>query len=452
MNLRTQPPIPARGRVRFSILAMLFVATTVNYADRASLSIAGPGVQAQLGLSVVAMGYLFSAFGWAYVAAQIPGGWLLDRYGSRTVYAVSIFTWSALALSQGAVGLQSGVAVVIALFVLRLLVGMAEAPAFPANSRIVAAWFPTPERGTAAAVFNSAQYFATVAFAPVLAWIAHRFGWQYVYFFMGTVGMTLFTLWLKTVFSPRQHPRLTHGEIEYIAAAGGQVDMDSGVRGSTPPLRWAHIRQLLSSRMLVGIYIAQYSITTLTYFFLTWFPIYLVKQRGMSLLTAGFIATLPAICGFVGGVLGGMFSDALLKRGHSLTVARKLPIVVGMLLSTVIIACNYIRSDYLVVLFMSLAFFGKGIGALGWAVVADTSPREMAGLSGALFNTFGNAAAITTPIVIGYIVARSGSFAGALVFVAANAVVAVISYLLVVGPIKRLDLSGTRGHLDTVAL
>jgi ACS family glucarate transporter-like MFS transporter len=350
------------------------------------------------------------------------------------------------------VGLRNGAAVVVALFVLRLLVGMAEAPAFPANSRIVAAWFPTPERGTAAAVFNSAQYFATVAFAPVLAWIAHRFGWQYVYFFMGTVGMALLTLWLKTVFSPRQHPRLTHGEIEYIAASGGQVDMDSGVRRSTPPLRWAQIRQLLSSRMLVGIYIAQYCITTLTYFFLTWFPIYLVKQRGMSLLTAGFIATLPAICGFVGGVLGGMFSDTLLKRGHSLTFARKSPIVMGMVLSTVIIVCNYIRSDYLVVLFMSLAFFGKGIGALGWAVVADTSPREMAGLSGALFNTFGNTAAITTPIVIGYIVARSGSFAGALVFVAANAVVAVISYLLIVGPIERLDLSGTRENLGTVAL
>jgi MFS transporter, ACS family, glucarate transporter len=451
MNLRTQPLHPAPGRVRFSILAMLFLATTVNYADRASLSIAGPGVQAQLGLSVVAMGYLFSAFGWAYVAAQIPGGWLLDRYGSRTVYAVSIFTWSAVALSQGAVGLRNGAAVVAALFVLRLLVGMAEAPAFPANSRIVAAWFPTPERGTAAAVFNSAQYFATVAFAPVLAWIAHRFGWQYVYFFMGAVGMALFTLWLNTVYGPRHHPSVTPGEIEYIAASGGQVDMDSGLRRTTHPLRWAQIRQLLSSRMLVGIYIAQYCITTLTYFFLTWFPIYLVKQRGMSLLTAGFIATLPAICGFVGGVLGGMFSDALLKRGHSLTFARKSPIVVGMLLSTIIIVCNFIRSDYLVVLFMSLAFFGKGIGALGWAVVADTSPTEMAGLSGALFNTFGNTAAITTPIVIGYIVARSGSFAGALVFVAANAVVAVLSYLLVVGPIERLKLSRMGESLETAA-
>jgi ACS family glucarate transporter-like MFS transporter len=440
MDKSAQSVGQARGRVRYSILAMLFAATTINYADRATLSIAGTQVQAQLGLSAVTMGYLFSAFGWAYVAAQIPGGWLLDRYGSRRVYAVSILAWSVLALTQGAVGLFTGGAVVVALFVLRLFVGMAEAPAFPGNSRIVAAWFPTGERGTAAAVFNSAQYFATVAFAPLLAWITHSFGWQFVYFFMGATGLLLLAVWLKTVYSPRGHPRLTTNEFDFIAAAGAQVDMDNGVHRSMPPLRWAQVAKLLRSRMLIGVYIAQYCITTLTYFFLTWFPIYLVKQRGMSILTAGFVATLPAICGFIGGVMGGVISDTLLGRGYSLTVARKAPIVTGMLLSTVIIACNFIRADWLVVFFMSLAFLGKGIGALGWAVVADTSPKEMAGLSGALFNTFGNTAAITTPIVIGYIVAGSGSFSGALVFVAANAIGAVASYLLIVGTIQRLDL------------
>jgi ACS family glucarate transporter-like MFS transporter len=178
----------------------------------------------------------------------------------------------------------------------------------------------------------------------------------------------------------------------------------------------------------------------LTYFFLTWFPIYLIKQRGMSILSAGFAATLPALCGLAGGVLGGVLSDMLLRRGCSLSVSRKSPIVAGMLLSTVIVTCNFIESDWLVIACMSLAFFGKGIGALGWAVVADTSPKEMAGMNGALFNTFGNAAAITTPIIIGYIVAGSGSFAGALVFIAANAIAAVFSYLVVVGPIKRFEL------------
>jgi MFS transporter, ACS family, glucarate transporter len=212
--------------------------------------------------------------------------------------------------------------------------------------------------------------------------------------------------------------------------------------------RWLHLGRLLArnlgrllaSRMLVGVYIGQYCITTITYFFLTWFPVYLVHDRGMSILTVGFVASLPALFGFCGGVLGGIFSDALLRRGFSLTVARKTPIVAGMLLSVSMIGCNYVEARWAVIVIMALAFFGKGIGALGWAVVSDTSPRQIAGLSGALFNTFGNTAAITTPIVIGYLVKGTGQFGAALVFIGANAVMAILSYLLIVGEIKRLEL------------
>jgi ACS family glucarate transporter-like MFS transporter len=168
--------------------------------------------------------------------------------------------------------------------------------------------------------------------------------------------------------------------------------------------------------------------------------VYLVKERGMSVLEAGLAVSLPAACGLVGGVLGGVLSDALLRAGYSLTLARKAPIVAGLLLATSMILCNYVPTQWLVILFMSLAYFGKGVGALGWAVVTDTSPREVPGLSGGLFNVFGNLAGITTPIAIGYIVANSGSFAGALIFVGAHAVIAVLSYLLIVGPIKRAEL------------
>lgn len=178
----------------------------------------------------------------------------------------------------------------------------------------------------------------------------------------------------------------------------------------------------------------------MTYFFLTWFPVYLVQERGMTILKAGFVASLPAIAGFVGGIVGGWMSDRLSKAGYSLSVSRKAPIVLGMLLSMSMIACNYIETDMLVVAVMSLAFFGKGIGALGWAVVSDTSPKEAGGLSGALFNTFGNTAGITTPIVIGYIVQATGSFSGALVFVGANAAVAIACYLFIVGDIGRVTL------------
>jgi ACS family glucarate transporter-like MFS transporter len=191
--------------------------------------------------------------------------------------------------------------------------------------------------------------------------------------------------------------------------------------------------------MLLGVYIGQYCINTLTYFFLTWFPVYLVTERHMTILKAGFIAALPAVAGFLGGVLGGVISDRLIKSGKSLSVARKTPIVCGMMLSMSMIICNYVEADWIVIMVMSLAFFGKGIGALGWAVVADTSPKEAGGMSGALFNTFGNTAGITTPIVIGYILQQTGSFAGALVFVGANALVTVLCYLLMVGEIKRFE-------------
>lgn len=453
----SQSEATRRTRVRFGIVAMLFVVTAVNYADRATLSIAGAALSRDLGLSAVTMGYVFSAFGWSYVLGQLPGGWLLDRFGSKAIYFASIFIWSAFTLLQGGVSFLTATAstAVVVLFALRFLVGLSEAPSFPANSRIVAAWFPTHERGTASAVFNSAQYFATVLFAPIMGWITHAYGWPYVFYFMGLVGIVVSLVWLKVVYSPKDHPRIGKAELAYLEEGGALVDMDASMaaeREAAKAKRVAaagaalakpgasYIGQLLSNRMLLGVYIAQYCITTITYFFLTWFPVYLVKERGFSILNAGFVAALPAVCGFVGGVLGGIISDFLLRRGRSLTFSRKAPIVTGMLLSTSMIACNYVDSASVVVGIMAFAFFGKGLGALGWAVVADTSPKEIAGLSGALFNTFGNVAAITTPIVIGYIVAGSGSFSGALVFVAANAIVAVVSYLFIVGEIKRVVL------------
>jgi ACS family glucarate transporter-like MFS transporter len=441
---------PATGklasRTRWAVLAILFIVTTINYADRATISIAGPEIKKAFGLSAVEMGYIFSAFAWSYVLAQLPGGWLLDRFGSKITYFFSILLWSLFTLFQGAIGFLTGGAAVAVLFLLRLLVGAAEAPSFPGNSRITSAWFPTHERGLAAAIFNSAQYFATVLFAPLMGWLVHSYGWQSVFYVMGALGITMAFLWTKTIYGPKQHPSLSASELQYIQAGGALVDIDGG-KGSKDGANarqvntLACIKELLGNRMLLGVYIGQYCITTLTYFFLTWFPVYLVQERGMTILKAGFVASLPAVAGFLGGIAGGWLSDRLAKRGYSLSVSRKVPIVFGMLMSMSMIACNYIQADMLVVAVMSLAFFGKGVGALGWAVVSDTSPKEAGGLSGGLFNTFGNTAGITTPIVIGYIVQGTGSFAGALVFVGANAAMAIVSYLFIVGDIKRVTLT-----------
>ncbi len=169
-----------------------------------------------------------------------------------------------------------------------------------------------------------------------MGWITHSYGWPAVFVVMGLLGIVVSTVWLKTVHTPRNHPGVNQAELDYIAAGGALVNMDqpgTQSRSFAPESpKLGYIRQLLSNRMLLGVYVGQYCITTLTYFFLTWFPVYLVKERGMSILNAGFVAALPAICVLAGSVLGGLISDSLLRRGRSLTFARKTPNVIGYLI------------------------------------------------------------------------------------------------------------------------
>ncbi|TKC87748.1 MFS transporter [Trinickia terrae] len=441
---RAAAGVSQRTRVRYGILLMIFIVSTLNYADRATLSVTGTAMRKEFGIDAVQMGYIFSAFSWAYVLSQLPSGWLLDRFGARRVYAASIFFWSLFTLMQGYVGILGPAAAIAALFALRFAVGIAEAPAFPANGKIVASWFPAAERGTASAIFNSAQYCAAAVFTPLMAWLTHALGWRHVYLAMGLAGFLLVAVWLKQMRSPAEHPRINQAELDYIEEGGGVAQARRRTAGTGMSGGGAAslglMRQLLTNRMLIGVYLGQYCLNVLTYFFLTWFPLYLVQERGMTILQAGLAASVPAICGFVGGMLGGLVSDVLIKRGHSLTVARKVPIISGMLLSVCMIGCNYVNANWLVVGLMALAFFGKGLGALGWAVVSDTAPPEAVGLSGAIFNLFGNTAGIVTPIVIGYLVNATHSFNGALVFVGANALLNVFAYLVIVKEIKRVEL------------
>ena len=427
-------------RIRWRIIALIFVITTLNYADRATFSIAGESASRELGLSPVQTGFILSAFAWAYALAQIPGGVLLDRFGTKRIYAGAIVLWSLFTFSQGFVGLIAGLSAAGTLFALRFLVGLAESPSFPGNSRLVAAWFPGPERGTASAIFNSAQYFSLVVFAPVMGWLVHDFGWRSVFWTMGLARVIAAVLFLAYIHGPDRHPSINAAELEQIRAGGGLVDMESASRESAPPFSWPNFRELVSNRMMLGIYIGQYGINVLTYFFVTWFPIYLVKERGLNILEAGFAAAAPALCGFVGGLAGGLISDRILKRTGSLDLARKTPLLLGMGLATSILACVWVDAEWLVVLFMSLAFFGKGIASLGWAVMADVAPPRLAGLAAGVFNMFGNIGGIVTPIAIGFIVGATGSFDWALAFVAAHCLLTMAAYAFVVGPIRRLDL------------
>ncbi len=428
-------------KVRHLIVVLLFVVTTINNADRATLSIAGSALGKELGFNSITMGYMLSAYAVAYVIAQIPGGLLLDRFGSRSIYLLSLALWSFFTLTQGFVGALTGFAAAASLYAMRLAVGFSSAPCFPANARIVSSWFPLAERGTATAIFNSAQYFALVAFAPLMGWLVHAYGWPSVFFVMGGIGLVAVVMFGRFIHSPLDHPDLRQGELDFIEKGGALTRLDQKSVQRKSQLSWSNVRQILGNSTLLGIYLGQYCINVLSYFFITWFPIYLVQQRGMSILQAGFFTALPALCGFAGGLLGGIASDAILRRSGSLTMARKLPLLFGMLLAMLIAVCNYVESPWLVVAIMGIGFFGKGVAALGWAAVSDTSPKELLGLSFSIFNTAGNLAGIITPVIIGYIVADTGSFDAALVFVSAHCLVAIFSYFVIAGKFQRMELA-----------
>ncbi|STW04425.1 D-galactarate permease [Klebsiella grimontii] len=218
---------------------------------------AGTEVAKELQLSAVSMGYIFSAFGWAYLLMQIPGGWLLDKFGSKKVYSYSLFFWSLFTFLQGFVDMFPLAWAGISMFFMRFMLGFSEAPSFPANARIVAAWFPTKERGTASAIFNSAQYFSLALFSPLLGWLTFAWGWEHVFTVMGVIGFVLTGLWIKLIHNPTDHPRMTQEELKFISENGAVVDMDhkkpGSVAASGPKLHY--IKQLLTNRMMLGVFL-----------------------------------------------------------------------------------------------------------------------------------------------------------------------------------------------------
>lgn len=442
----TARPKSGNSHTRYLVLGLIFIITVLNYADRANMSIAGSDMSAELGFSPVQLGFIFSGFSWAYVVAQLPGGYLLDRFGAKKVYGWSLGLWSAVTFVVGFVGIISTpvLVTVATLFGLRLVLGVVEGPAFPANARITTMWFPTGERGRAAMIFTSAQYLATALFAPIMGWMTFTFGWRWSFFALGGIGLLMALVWARWMNVPSRHRRVTPEEIETIREGGGLVDLDDSatLTSSKSTLTRHQFAELFTHRMLWGLYISQYAINGMTYFFLTWFPIYLVKSRGMNIMEAGFVAAIPALAGFTGTVLGGFLSDSLLRRGLSLTAARKIPGVIGLCLTMLLLLVPFTNSTKGIVILMTVAFFGKGFAALGWAFLTDMAPKEANSVSASIMNAFGNSAGIVTPIVIGFIIAATGSFDVALWFVGAHGLLGLIGYV-VMGPVKRMKLTPT---------
>lgn len=440
-------PVSARPnptRVRYGMLALVFVNVVINYLDRSNISVAGATLSKDLGLSSVQLGLIFSAFGWTYALLQIPGGLIADRFGPRILYAFCLITWSIATLCQGFVrGFAS-------LFSLRLATGAFEAPSYPINNRIVTSWFPENERASAIAMYVSGQFIGLAFLTPVLVTVQVYAGWKGLFIGTGLVGLVWGVVWYLFYRDPLDHSSVNKAELDYIESGGGLFRAKERSTHQPSVWQWHNIKQVFSSRTLWGVYIGQFAVNATLWFFLTWFPTYLVQYRGLDFIKSGYLASVPFLAACAGLLLSGFLSDYFIKQGTSVSVARKTPIITGLLLSVSIIGANYSNDTTFIIFFMALAFFGSGMALISWVFVSLLSPKQLIGLTGGVFNFMGNLASIVVPIVIGFL-AKGGDFKPALVFIGALGLIGACSYIFLVGKIERVTLPDDKTVVDLVS-
>jgi len=418
------------SRARLTVLALISVATLINYLDRSVMGVAKPELVKDLHISPEVMGLIFSAFSWTYALAQIPGGYVIDKLGTRLTYALSLGLWS---LATAVHGLMTSVA---GLFSARLALGLAEAPCFPANSRVLSTWFPQQERAKATGVYTVGEYVGLGMLIPVLGWIMAHYGWRSLFYVVGAIGILFAVIFHRIYRDPQDSQSVNQAELDLIAAGGGFT-----ASSASSGFSWAMVRKLVSTRQIAGASIGQFCSNSTLVFFLTWFPSYLAEERGMTFIKAGFMVSLPYLGASLGVLLGGIFSDWLIRRTGSPTIGRKVPIITGLLLCSTMVSANFLESNEAVIAVMSVAFFGQGLAGLGWTLLSDVAPKEMMGLTGGLFNFFTNLAGIITPLVVGFVVGATGSFYGALAYIGALGVIVAAAYIFVLGPVERVKLN-----------
>ncbi|MFJ3483568.1 MFS transporter [Pseudomonas sp. NPDC090202] len=423
------PARPTSHR-RWFMLSLLLIATIINYVDRVNISIAAPFMAKDLGLDKVQMGLIFSAFAWTYAFALVPAGFIADRFGSRLTYGASLISWSAVTVCQGLAG---GFA---SLFGLRLAIGAMEAPAFPANSRAVTVWFPARERGMASSIYVCGQYLGTALFTGLLLWLATTYDWRHVFYSTGIVGILFGIAWLYLYRDPLNCKKVSKEELAYIEDGGGLVKSSQ----EKNKFKWAQIAELMKYRQVWAICLGKFASTSALYFFLTWFPTYLIEERHLTMVKVGIFAVLPFIGATVGVLLAGVIADMMIRRGYSLSFSRKLPLVVGSALGMSIMLVNFTDSNELCIALLTIAFFAQGIASSSWAAVSEIAPKELIGLTGGITSLAANIGGIVTPIVIGQILHVTGNFAWAFWFIGGVALIGTLSYSLLLGKIYRIEL------------
>ncbi|WP_437693675.1 MFS transporter [Sorangium sp. So ce176] len=415
-------------KMRWVVLLLCFLAVALNYIDRANLAVAAPEIEKSLGIGPAQMGLIMSGFFWTYALMQMPFGWFIDRVGGRIALPVAVGWWSLFTVAT------AGASSVASMFGCRLLLGAGEAGAYPACAKLVSQWFKPRERALATGIFDSGARVGSALSIPLVALIVDTFGWRAAFIITGLLGAVWILGWVVIYRSP-SHGDMT-GEVDVVHAPPA--------RDAEGDVTWA---SLFRHRTLWGMMLGFFCLNFTNYFFITWFPSYLVQTRGFSLRSLGTLGMVPALMAIPGGWIGGFVSDSLYRRGWSLTAARKTCMVGGMLVSSVITLSSLTSNVTLMLIlfgisYSSLAFAGASV----WSLPGDVAPtpRHVASIGG-IQNFASNLAGIVITTFTGVMVSvTKGSFTIPLVVAGGFCLLGAFSYLFLVGKIEPLRIEPVR--------
>jgi sugar phosphate permease len=413
-------------RRRWRIAFLLAFGVLVNFFDRINLSVSRDALHDSFGLSLVAFGYLSSAFSWTYAVMQMPAGVLLDWLGVRLVGRISALLWS---IASFAAALSPGLS---SFFAARLLLGVSESPTFPANAKSLGYWFTREERGLATAFTDAAAKLSTAIGVPLIGLLLLHFGWRWSFAATGLISFFYFVLFYLIYRNPSEDKGLSPNELQFILQGGAQPEDQVKARSGTS------LGYLLRQRKVYGLALGWGAYNYTFFLLLTWLPSYLSVSLHLDLFHSIFYTSVPWLFAtFTDLLIGGWLVDALLQRGYNANRVRQTVMVTGMALGLAIFGAASAHTPVGALIWISLALGGLAAAApVAWTVPSLISPRESVGTLAGAVNLCGQIAAISAPIVTGYIVSQTHSFAAAFVTATVILLLGIVGYTFLLGRIE----------------
>jgi ACS family glucarate transporter-like MFS transporter len=389
------------SNTRWKIIALVFMIYVLMFIDRVNISIAAKFIMPEYGLTDLQFGWIFSAFVLGYALAQIPGGWLGDRYGPRRVMTWAIVWWSVFTAATALAGefiLASTFGVVGSFMIVRILIGLGEAAAPPNGNRIVANWVAPQERAFALGIVISGAQLGGALTPPLIVWIMLTWGWREAFYFSGALGIIVAAVWFYLgTDTPEEHPKVNAAELLHISQGQPARAAQAGAFRELP---W---RRLFGSRDLILLTMAYVVLGYISYFYFAWFYLYLVDERGFSVTDGGFYTMAPFLAGAAAGPLGGWLSDRLCLR-YGKRIGRCGLSGCSMLLTGVLLFFGATTANPI----LAVALLSLSIGVLYlsvssyWAVTIDLT-RTYAGTASGFMNMGGNLGGTVSPSLTPYL-------------------------------------------------